>query len=181
MTCIVGYKKNKKVWIGGDSMAYGSVSHKTITSQPKVFIVSDGTCEAGIGCTTSFRMMQLLRYKFKMPKVGRDIFKYMCTDFVDSVIDCFAINKCITTEKGVASGGRFLVGLKGNLYEIQEDFQVSESKENFAAIGCGFYYALGAMQILDKMQLTPEDKIAKSIQIASVYSQVCAPITIINV
>ena len=35
-----------------------------------------------IGCTSSFRMIQLLRFSFKPRKVyDKDIYEYMCTDF----------------------------------------------------------------------------------------------------
>lgn len=39
-----------------------------------------------IGGTTSFRMLQLLRYKLEIPTIGnKDMMEYMCTDFIDAV------------------------------------------------------------------------------------------------
>lgn len=43
-----------------------------------------------IGWLTSFRMIQLLRFTFKPPEIGeKDIYEYMCTDFIDEVRECF--------------------------------------------------------------------------------------------
>lgn len=87
MTCIVGYldKKTKKVTIGGDS-AGSSSNRVTIRKDVKVFKNDDFV----IGCTSSFRMIQLLRFSFKPPEIKlKDIYEYMCTDFINVVRNCF--------------------------------------------------------------------------------------------
>ena len=66
MTCIVGYldKKTKKVTIGGDSAGVAGLDI-TIRKDEKVFKVDNFI----IGCTSSFRMIQLLRFSFKPPEI----------------------------------------------------------------------------------------------------------------
>lgn len=130
------------VYIGGDSAAVdeGSLSYN-IRSDEKVFTKG----EFIFGYSTSFRMGQLLRYKLRIPThpKGMDNSQYMITLFIDAVKKCFEDNDYI--DMMTDSGGNFMVGYKGNLFVILSDYQVAESKENFAALGCGDSFALGAM------------------------------------
>ena len=86
MTCIVGYQHKGKVWIGGDSAGVGGLS-LTVRADRKVF----QNKQFIMGFTTSFRMGQLLQYRFKPPSIskGENIETYMCTKFIDGVRKCF--------------------------------------------------------------------------------------------
>jgi ATP-dependent protease HslVU (ClpYQ) peptidase subunit len=175
MTCIVGVvdKKKKKVIIGGDS---AGVSGYNITERKdvKVFRNKDFI----FGCTSSFRMIQLLRFSFKPPKVGKkDIFEYMCVDFVDAIRETFKKGGYIQKQAdGQDKGGTFLVGYKNRLFTIHGDFQVGESSRGFDACGCGEEYALAAFKALDDSKLTQEEKILKSLEVATYFSSgVCGP------
>ena len=144
MTCIVGFvdKKNKKVIIGGDSAGVSGFD-LTVRKDPKVFKVKDFI----IGGTTSFRMLQILRFKFNPPEIDdKELYEYMCTDFIDSVREVFKENGF---EKKYSSGdelgGCFLVGYKDRLFMVEDDFQVSETIRGFDAVGCGATYALGSI------------------------------------
>lgn len=144
MTCIVGVvsKDGSKVIIGADSAGvagYQIVSRK----DEKVFKVGDFI----IGCTGSFRMIQLLRYTFKPPvrEEGQDVHEFMCTKFVDAVRECFKEGGWLQKDKEVERGGCFLVAYENRLFCIEGDFQVGERYDRFAAIGCGESYAEAAM------------------------------------
>ncbi|HRH83558.1 MAG TPA: hypothetical protein PK210_04910 [Bacteroidia bacterium] len=63
MTCIVGLVDQEKVIIGGDSAATVGTSI-SLWSDPKVFKIGDFI----FGCEGSFRMIQLMKYKFIPPK-----------------------------------------------------------------------------------------------------------------
>lgn len=86
MTVIVGLVNKGDVYIGGDSAGVAGLDI-TIRADEKVF--TNGPFLMGF--TTSFRMGQLLRYKFDPPKqtVNTDDMKYMVTDFIDATRKCF--------------------------------------------------------------------------------------------
>lgn len=168
MTCIVGFLDNKtgKVTIGADSAGVAGLDI-SIRKDVKLFKNKDFI----IGCTSSFRMIQLLRFKFKPPHIDdKEIYEYMCTDFVDAIRECFKNGGFITKDKEVETGGVFLVGYKNRLFCIQSDFQVAETLNGMDACGCGESYALGALYILSEYDLPSEDKILKSLETASSFS-----------
>jgi ATP-dependent protease HslVU (ClpYQ) peptidase subunit len=66
------------------------------------------------------------------------------------------------------SGGSFLVGYRGRLFEIQSDYQVAETTYGFAATGCGEDYLLGAMHALAAEK--PEQRILRALAAAEEFS-----------
>ena len=168
MTCIVGLVDNGKVYIGGDSLTVGGLNC-AVVKQPKVFINGDFI----MGYTTSWRMGQLLHHSFTPPKhfPDVDIMKYMVTDFIDEIRACFKIAGYLTIESNVEEGGQFLVGYKGKLFNIWPDFQVSEAALEFDSVGCGYYYALGAMYESDTGVLSdPKIRIERALEAAENFS-----------
>jgi len=145
MTCIVGLIKNGNVYMGGDSAGTSGLDTE-LRKDPKVFKNGDFL----IGYTSSFRMGQLLRFKFTPPSIAEDIdiYTYMCTSFVDEVRKIFKEGGFSKNKESVETGGRFLVGYKGRLFQIDDDFQVGESFNSFNAVGCGDRYAKGALEVL---------------------------------
>lgn len=144
MTCIVGFidKKNKKAIIGADSAGVAGLD-VTIRKDKKVFQVG----EFIIGCTSSFRMIQLLQFSFTPPKVyDKDIYEYMCTDFINAVRNCFKDGGYLQKySDGDEKGGTFLVAYKDRLFKVSGDFQVGEAMQGYDACGCGESYALGSI------------------------------------
>lgn len=179
MTCIVGYidKKNKKMYMGGDSAGVSGLN-VVVRRDTKVF--QNGPML--IGYTSSFRMGQLLRFKLKVPRNKRkDDYEYMCTDFIDAVRELFSENKYTTVRESVESGGTFLVAYKGNLYDVEDDFQVGWNVEPYNSVGCGVYYARGALGALEGSDLSPEEQIKKTLEIVEYNSGgVQAPFNVIS-
>ena len=169
MTCIVGYldKKTKKVTIGGDSAGVSGLD-VTIRKDEKVFRNGDFI----IGCTSSFRMIQLLRFSFKPPKIKKDdIYEYMCTDFINEVRSCFKKGGYLQKySDGDEKGGTFLVGYKDRLFTIENDFQIGENLNGISSIGCGSSFALGCLYTLDGEKIDTKKKILKSLETASFFS-----------
>lgn len=163
MTCIVGMidKESNTVVIGGDS-AGSAVYSIEIRKDPKVF----KTGEFLIGCTSSFRMINLLRFSFKPPKVRKkDIYEYMCTEFIDEVRTCFEDGGFLKKDtEGVETGGLFLVAYKNRLFKIENDFQVGENLNGMEAVGCGADYALGALYSMPNIPI--KDKVIKALEAA---------------
>jgi ATP-dependent protease HslVU (ClpYQ) peptidase subunit len=181
MTCIVGMidNKTKKVIIGGDSSST-SDSNIFIRKDPKVFKNNDFI----FGCTTSYRMIQLLRFSFIPPEKieAKGIYEYMCTDFINAVRNCYKDGGFLQKfDNGDERGGHFLVGYKDRLFKIEEDFQVAENLNGIDACGCGADFALGAISSLSKYKLSTKQKIITSLEAAEFLSpMVCRPFIIIS-
>lgn len=158
MTCIIGIIDKKSVYIGGDSSAISSSDlTSNIRADEKVFIKGD----FAYGFSSSFRMGQILKFKFNPPKQPKSVedFEYMVTLFIDELVKCFESNHFSDFK---TEDCEFLVGYKGKLYEVLSDFQIGISKEGYASIGCGANIALGALHatkdklVLDRVQLALE-------------------------
>lgn len=145
MTCIVGIidSEARRVIIGGDSAETCDQS-RFIRKDVKVF--RNG--KFIFGCTSSFRMIQLLQYSLRIPDVpeGWDMHKYMCIAFITAVKECFKEGGYLQKfTDGDDKGGTFLVGYEDRLFKIQCDFQVSENLCGYDAIGSGGDFALGSL------------------------------------
>ncbi|GAB3164760.1 Ntn hydrolase family protein [Telluribacter humicola] len=165
MTCIVGLIENESVYIGGDSAGVDGLDI-IIRKDPKVFKVG----EFVFGCTSSFRMMQLVRFSFFPPTrpPEMDVYEYMCTSFVNALRTTLRNGGHARIKEGEEEGGCFLVGYVGRLFIIEEDYDVGESIDRFASVGCGSPYALGAMTAMErlKVDLSAREKVTTAISIA---------------
>ena len=180
MTCIVGIVEKDKVYIGGDSAGVSNLDI-TVRKDSKVFTVGDFL----IGTAGSYRVMQVMRFSFKPPKLkrGQDIYEFMCTSFVDSMRTCFKNSGILHVKDELHEhDGVLLVGFKGRLFVIYEDFQVGEHIEPWNSIGCGFPYALGALRAMSHTNSnikSAEEKLKVALSAAAHYSGgVCPPFNI---
>ena len=174
MTCIVGLETETGVIIGGDSAAVGGLDIRTRTD-PKVF--TNGPFL--IGFTSSFRMGQLLRFRLHPAKQDPDIddYEYMATVFIDAVRECLGDYGAKEVNNSVDSGGAFLVGYRGRLYEIDSDFQVGTYADGFSAVGCGTDFALGALAVNEGKK--PHARVQQALEVAERFSAgVCGPFVI---
>lgn len=170
MTCIVGLvdKKNKCVIIGGDSAGTDSALNQTIRKDKKVFRCGDFV----IGCTSSFRMIDILKYKFVPPPIKiKDINKYICTDFLDEVRKVFKESGFLQINQTTyETGGSFLVGYKDRLFYIGSDFQVGESYDGFNSCGCGDTLAKGSLFTTATTNWSPRQRVKKALETAEHFS-----------
>lgn len=168
MTCIVGYVDDaKNVWIGGDSAGVGNYD-VIMRRDPKVF--RNGPYLMGF--TSSFRMGQLLRFGLTVPRQEEDHSdeQHMMTTFVDAVRKCLSDGGFAKTESGNESGGTFVVGYRGSLYVVYDDYQVSISAETWVAVGCGEGYALGALKAMEGSDTPASQRVTRALEIAAHYS-----------
>ena len=178
MTAIAGIVEGGKVWIGGDSAGVGGLSLQT-RSDPKVF--TNG--EFIFGYTSSFRMGQLLQYEFSPPTPyeGENGMGYMVKRFIPSVKSCLDGGGYQTNKSGQDYGGTFLVGYRGELYEIECDYQVARVRQAFHACGCGTDLVLGSLHATENFELTPKDRIRMALDAAVEFSAgVRGPYTILS-
>jgi len=171
VTCIVGLVENGVVYMGSDSASsngwtIGAVSH------PKLFDKG----EFLIGYTSSFRMGQILEKYFAPPKQTKDEgnYEYLIGKVVEHVREIFKDHAFAETKDGAESGGTFLVGYRGGLYEIQSDYAVLEFDRQYGAVGSGYPMALGSLYSC--WHLSPVDRIKRSLQAAGFLTEsVAAP------
>lgn len=178
MTCIVAYKRNGKVYIGGDSAGVSGIDVRVRNDQ-KVF--QNGLMLFGF--TSSFRMGNILRYKFEVPEQPEEmeLMTYMNTLFIDSVIEVLRENRYAVEENGEISGGTFLVGYQGEIFIVEDDFQVGIVEDNYDSVGCGMSYALGYMFGTDLDDNDPKDIVFGALDAAEYFSGgVCAPFNILS-
>lgn len=168
MTCIVAIADKGDVYIGGDSAGVAGLSI-SIRNDWKVFT---NQCFV-IGCTTSFRMIDLLRFKLNPPQqtVSQTDHQYMATSFIDEVKEMFIKNDygCKSGERG-AEGGTFLVGYRGKLYLIHDDFQVGIPATPYYAVGCGTDLALGSLYSTQGLIADPQKRIIKALESATEFN-----------
>lgn len=136
MTCIVGLEYDGKVLIGGDIQGTGH-NNKVIHTQPKVFN-KNGMI---FGYTTSYRFGQLIEHCLPAPVIPEDvneIYRWLITTIVPSI-------RRTLKDAEYDAGGNCLMGVRGQLWELQNDFSVLRSTKGYGAVGSGYEYATGSM------------------------------------
>lgn len=184
MTAIAGLIHDGRVHIAGDSAGVGGYA-LTIRKDVKVFTHpqrAPGKAEIpnywAFGYTTSFRMGQVLQYAFVPPVLpaDADLHKFMCTTFVDKLRTTFKEAGWAKTDSGVEETGQFLVGVRDRLFAIHSDYQVGEPADGYAAVGCGFDLALGALYATADLGMEPQARLDLALGAADRYSAgVAAP------
>lgn len=166
MTCIIGMVKDDHIFMAGDLLGSNGFTKKSYPDS-KVFVNGDFI----IGYTSSFRMGQLLQYNWVQPPRLEKLTnrEYLQVDVIESMKECFVACGYGAKDKEGDSGGNFLIGYKGGLYEMQHDFSLLKS-EDFIAVGSGCYHAEAAMSILVDSGLPPDMILAKSISVAARFT-----------
>lgn len=181
MTCIVAVKDPKHgVWMGADSLGVdaGRLSC-SVRQDPKIFYNGFWL----IGCTTSFRMIQLLMTS-KLPQPPakeEDLFPFMIATFVPAVRKIFEEGGFAKKKDGQEEGGCFLVAFNNHIFKIDGDYQVAENMVPFDACGCGEPYALGALNVVKFYDCSPQAKLQMALEAAAEFSAgVRGPFTILQ-
>lgn len=165
MTCIAAVAEGGNVWMGADSAGVAGFS-LAVRRDPKIYRVGDFL----FGFTSSFRMGQLLGYKFSPPLHHSewDTDRYMTTVFIDALRDTLKAGGYARTHNGAEEAGEFLVGYQGRIFRVCSDYQVGENVEPFDAVGCGAELALGALHATrDK---PPDERIGAALEAAEAFS-----------
>lgn len=171
MTLIAATVHEGQVFMLGDSLAGSHGGYPAhLVRTPKVFALDDLL----IGYTTSFRMGQLLEFGLKFParKVPLDV--WMRSTFIEKVRTTF--------EKGGFgdakndTGGQFLVGVEGRIFEVQADFSVMEYAVPYAAIGSGEYHARTALYVLHRSgAYHPDELLLEAARVTRAHMPTVAP------
>ncbi|MEZ0074205.1 hypothetical protein [Planotetraspora sp. GP83] len=167
MTAIAAIVQDGRVYMAGDSA--GSCGWDIrLRSDPKVFLNGPYV----FGFTSSYRMGQLLHYAFTPPEppAEGDLHAFMVTNFVDAVRACLKEGGYARKESEQESGGTFLVGVSGRLFEIEDDYQVGESADGFAAVGGGAALALGALHATADLGMEPSERLQRALAAAERFN-----------
>lgn len=178
MTCIVGIAAAGRITIGGDSAGVGGYSLQ-LRADTKVFRTQNYV----MGFTTSFRMGQLLRYgtlpEAPTTEQNWDLDRFMSTQFIDGVRTVLRDGGWLETRSGREEGGTFLVGVRGALYAVEDDFQVGRTINGYGAVGCGQDLALGSLHTTAASDLTARARVEAALLAAEHHSAgVSGPFTI---
>jgi len=195
MTCIVGYveramtyetgpgnkprETGRRVWIGGDSAATDDLGGFQTRRDPKVFKRGDYL----IGCAGSPRGDQIIRHATKLPRWnGRGLWKFMCTDFIETLRETLKKGGVAGTPRGEVSEDcdiEMLVGCYGHLFEVWSDFQISEVTWKYSAVGSAADIALGAMCVSPELpsyfQIHPGKILTLALQAAARHAADVGP------
>lgn len=178
MTVIAGLVDDGAVLIGGDSAGIGGYQ-LTVRRDSKVFINGPYV----FGFTSSFRMGQLLRWALKPPPPGdpAELERFMTTAWIDSVRECLQAGGYAWSNGGQESGGTFLVGVAGRLFEVDADYQVGEPLDGYAAVGCGADIALGALHATRSAAMGADERVMAALRAAERHSAgVRGPFTLLR-
>lgn len=145
MTIIAGLIHDGTVYVGADSAGVAGLEIFPC-AQRKLF--RNGSFL--IGGAGSFRVNDVLRYRFSPPAVPSDvpIERYMVTDFVEGLRTTLRAAGVEHQEYGVTrilDGTCLLVGIAGRLFHVEADFQVGWLDGGIDATGCGRGPALGSL------------------------------------
>lgn len=165
MTCIVGLVEGGTVWIGGDSAGTDSWDHQCSVKAPKVFRRG----EFLFGCTTSFRMLQLLQFAFQPPVHHPDVAveTFIVIEFMSAWRTCLSSNGWLKKQNDREEGGTFLAAYRGRLFKIQDDHSAFEVSEGYNAVGSGYMVALGALHATPAM--APHDRVGAALSAAATH------------
>lgn len=149
--------------MGGDRAAV-SCSDIRLTAHPKVFKRG----EYLLGYTSSFRNGQILEYGIEFPEPLEDhLDSFMVNSFMPLVKNKFREAECLKVINAEAVGACFLVGVRGNLYTVHEDFQVRRNQPNYDSVGSGSSVALGSLFSTEGMK--PKKRVKLALKAASAF------------
>ncbi len=168
MTVIAGVEHAGGVTIGADSAGVGGLD-LTVRADPKVFVNGPFL----FGFTSSFRMGQILQYEWTPPARSEGIgdMAYLVCDVIGSIRTALKEGGQARNTSGEESGGTFLLGYKGKLYVVHDDFQVGVPAGDYAAVGCGDQVAHGVLFVTqDSEDLTPQQRVELALKAAERHS-----------
>jgi len=181
MTCIAGLVHCGAVWMAGDRAAVENSHYLVLSGSPKVFRRGPYL----IGYTSSFRMGQLLQHSGDLPEPDprRDLDSFMVVDFIEAVRRLLKDGGYVRIHENREESGVFLVGVQGELFVCDDDFNVRTFGHRYGAIGCGVSVALGSLHATARLgsPVGPHDRLTFALEAASEFvTGVRAPFDVLD-
>lgn len=170
MSCVIGYRSGDVLYIAADSAATTEDGDIRSVKVNKIF--RNG--KYLIGYAGSIRAGQIFTQDcFEAPDNIKELVEAIRNKMYD--YGCL-----VAAEAGISmSQTCFVIAYEGELYELMSDFQLNLVDE-YTAIGSGTQYALAAMEVLKNEDLSPSQKLIKSLEVASRFNAGVRPPYIIE-
>lgn len=152
MTIIVGVCDGRSVWMGADSFA-GNGEYVLTGKLPKVWQAAVVEAETAVqrpilaGSSGDYRAGYLVRLTPLPEDETEDAYAYIAGPFVDALRKRFqeAGWQKLSDGRDGDNDVHVLVGYRGRLFSIWEDFQAVETVHDYMAIGAAMTVALGSL------------------------------------
>lgn len=169
MSCIVGVIDKGELWMGADSAA-SSNYEMHIRPDQKMFRRGPML----IGFAGSFRVGQLMQYSFTMPVHQPELTNvdYFVSQFVPAFRTCCDAGGVLHPGDRDVTPTSFLIGYRGQLYQLEENFQIGQSAHKHDAIGCANHFALGSLWT--SRGLDARARVCRALEAAEHYSTAVA-------
>jgi len=169
MTCIVGIKKDDKIYIGGDRRTTWGNEY-LVTKQSKVFKSENFI----IGCCGDRRTSAVIKYVFKPPIFNEKIQSlesYLSGEFARELNKCFLENNTYDKKEPLTTSSGMVLGYKNRLFAVTGRLSFIEPVQDYICHGSGSWHASAVMDYLAKQSdgkfEDPEAVITEAIQIAA--------------
>lgn len=152
MTAIVAIVREGRVFMAGDSAAVEQSHYLDLAATPKVFEVGPLV----MGYTSSFRMGHALQHRLIVPEglpASDDLAaldRWMAVQFMDAVRSLMREVGYLRKDCDREQGGIFLCGVRGQLYQCDDDFHARRQCVPYGACGSGLSACLGALYVAHK-------------------------------
>jgi len=164
MTCIVGIRDKKRVYIGGDS-AVSADAAQALIGDKKVFL-NDGIA---FGICGSPKVLDPLRFE-KFPKQQRSesVREYVAFKLVPAIQAALEKAGCVVDDPqhGHIFHGAALLGVKNELYRLEANFQVFTTQDGTDAVGSGGRVAEGSLSATANVR-DPRKRILQALEAAA--------------
>lgn len=171
MTCVAALITDGVVYMGADSAGTDCWNGQRVLNTPKLFRVGN----ALLGCAGSIRVAQALRFASPPGEHKRmPLEKYLNTVFVDWMRDAL-LRGGVAEKKDNVEGAdsAVLVGIKGHVFTVEEDFNVTENLQPYSAVGSGAQVAMGAL--FARKEGSPRARILTALKAAAAFDSTCRP------
>ena len=168
LTCVVGMVRSGHVYLGADSCQLDGWHHVR-GPNPKIFRVGGML----IGTAGSQRVSDICQCNLELPEDHWDSpAGYMIAEFLPAVRACLKSHGGLVQKDTEEMSATALVGYRGSLFLIGEDFSMAEI-ETFEAIGAGAKYALGCLYATDIDDIGAEEAIERALCCAEHWCAAC--------
>ena len=172
MTIIVGAIKGASVWVGGDRQ---TTSGSTIVPASGSKLWRQGAFV--FGSTGSPRESQIIEHATTLPKPPTDpddVIPWLVVDVVNLIRSARKESGYDEKEKtGTELGPILMMGLRGRLFVIYQDYQVDEF-DDYAAVGCGTNCALGSLATTRGMRWSAKRRVLSALEATCAHDAYCS-------
>ena len=139
MSVIIGYKKNNKIWMAGDSrVTSGTHIDKLAESTAKIW-TENGMIIGGVGMLNELQLMRyshpIVEEDILLDKVDPEYLFFLYSAFGKLYLEHYGITPEINSGYPDVLRSSFMFGVNGHLYVLDSFGSVMEY-DNFEVIGC---------------------------------------------